>query len=75
MQKIIKTELSPCPFCGSSAEEYVDGPYTVGHGESETIVGVRCTICGGRMSISDYAGGNEDFRKKYVVERWNRRIL
>ena len=56
--KMAKSELLPCPFCGSSA--YVmKNPFT-GH------YSVRCKACGAEITGIIVSSGE-------AIEKWNRR--
>lgn len=65
-------EIKPCPFCGEEARinKYSE---TGGHGECDTIVVVKCTLCGAEMpgNLDEYY--EPDIIKKAIMA-WNKRV-
>jgi Lar family restriction alleviation protein len=69
------TEPKPCPFCGSTKVEIVDG-------SSFRWVAAECSECGarsGEVRIPSYANGTPDERiakaTQAAIEEWNTRTV
>ena len=60
----MKSELKPCPFCGS------DRVYILNLYHQDTVYGmeVRCGDCGAKITEA----GKEN--RARLIERWNRRV-
>ena len=68
-----KTDLKPCPFCGSkcsmvsfSVDEYRGSP-------NENTLIMRCKGCGIEFHIERCFGFSIDASKKILFAMWNRR--
>lgn len=62
----MKTQLKPCPFCGSKAKyKYIID------GDNEGAEYVECTNCGASTNLTFPI---KDDVKEIVIEKWNRRI-
>lgn len=66
-----KTELKPCPFCGSSAIEIYDNFFEDDDGWTEKDWIIQCHGCG-----SAFIASNDGMpcTKEELIARWNRRV-
>jgi Lar family restriction alleviation protein len=63
-------ELAPCPFCGSS-DVRMTNHGRIGTGmdhRGETVFTLGCYMCG-----ANYPGMYEEYGRKKLIEKWNRR--
>lgn len=58
-------KLKPCPFCGGAAQFFEERIFIMGNA---SLIGVKCTKCGGAYMTSD-----KDKCPNDVFKAWNQR--
>lgn len=69
VKKVVRIELSHCPFCGGEAEFRVGGNWNPKLGR-RMGVGVRCKDCGSITPVRQ----SGDCPEQRAAELWNRRV-